>query len=162
MKAKKITVALFLCLALSICAFTMLQLVNAKATKTTFVTTLAWAPGASPPNDFEAGQTLHRRNRITIFNITETDNSLFNGNMTRVVNFNRNNNKEITQRWGTFEIVLEGVLLWKGTWTGRAVEGTTTENYVGHGVGALDGIQIRFTLTSPGGLVTGFILNTHG
>ena len=162
MKANITIVALLLCFALVLCVSLLLPLAEAKAEKATFVSTLAWAPGASQPIDFEAGQTIHRRDRTTILNIIETDNSLFNGYMTRIVNFNRNNNKEMTQRWGTFEIFLEGVLVWKGTWTGRAVEGTTTENYVGHGVGALDGMQIKFTLESPGNLVTGLILNTHG
>ena len=160
MKNKKTTIALLLCLALVLCISSTLQLANAKATKSQFTGKLAWAPGASPPVDWDAGQTTHRRDRITILSITETDNDWFNGNITRVVNFNRNNNKQFTQRWGTFEILSEGVLLWKGTWTGRASEGTT-ENYVGHGVGALKGLQIKFTLQTPGNLITGFILNPH-
>jgi len=160
MRGKKITVSLLLCLMLVLCIFSMLQLANAKATKTQFTGKLAWAPGASLPIDWDAGQTTHRRDRITLFDITETDNDLFDGTMTRIVNFNRNNHKEFTQRWGTFEIVSDDVLLWKGTWTGRAAEGTT-EEYVGHGVGALKGLKIKFTLEIPGGFVTGFILNTH-
>jgi hypothetical protein len=160
MKTKKTTITLLLCLALVLCINSTLHLANAKATKNLFKGELAWAPGASPPTDWEAGQTTHRRDRITFLTIIETDNDWFNGIMTRIVNFNRNNNKEFTQRWGSFEIVSEGVLLWKGTWTGRASEGRT-ENYVGHGVGALKGLQIKFTLQAPGNFATGFILNPH-
>jgi hypothetical protein len=159
MEPKKTIVALLLCLALVLCVCSTLQPANAKATKSQFTGKLAWAPGASPPADWDAGQTTHRRNRITILSITETDNGLFNGNITRIVYFNRNNHQEFTQRWGTFEIVSEGVLLWKGTWTGRSSEGTT-ENYVGHGVGALKELQIKFTKT-PGNFVTGFVLNPN-
>ena len=160
MENRKNIIALFLCLTIVLCVVSTLQSASAKVMKSEFTGKLAWAPGASTPVDWDAGQTTHRRDRITFLSITETDNDLFNGNVTRVVNFNRNNNKEFTQRWGTFEIVSEGVLLWTGTWVGRASEGTT-ENYVGHGVGALKGLQIKFTLQTPGNFVTGFILNPH-
>jgi hypothetical protein len=161
MKAKKSTVAILLFLALISCASPALQLANAKAAKATFSGTLAWAPGSSTPIDFDAGQTTHRRNRITLFTIIETDNSLFDGTITRVVNVNRNNQKEFAQRWGTFEIVLDDVLIWEGTWTGRNDGNSQTENYVGRGVGAFDGMQLRFSLESPGLFVTGYILSTH-
>ena len=161
MKAKKITIAILLCLALISCASPTLHLANAKASKVTFSGTIAWAPGSSTPIDFDAGQTTHRRNRITLFTITETDNDLFDGAMTRVVNVNRNNHNEFAQRWGTFKVILDDVVIWQGTWTGRNDGNSQTENYVGRGVGAFDGMQLRFTLESPGLFVTGYILSTH-
>jgi hypothetical protein len=159
-KVRKFTVALLLCLTLVLCASTMLQPANAKATKTQFTGKISWAEGASDPVDRYAGQTTHRRDRMVPFNIIETDSDLFDGTLIRIANFNRNDHKGFAQRWGTFEILSEGVLLWKGSWTGRASEGRT-ENYVGHGVGALKGLQIKFTAEFPGIFVTGFILNPH-
>ena len=161
METKKTIVALLLCFTLVLYISSTLQPANAKATRSQFTGKLAWAPGASPPADWDAGQTTHRRDRITLFNITETDDDLFDGNMTRVVNVNRNNHKGFAQRWGTFEIVLDGVLMWEGTWTGRNDGNSQTENYVGRGVGTLDGMQLRFTLESPGLFVTGYILNPN-
>ena len=169
-KVTKFTVALLLCLTLVLCASTMLQPANAKATKTQFTGKISWAEGASDPVDRYAGQTTHRRDRMVPFNIIETDSDLFDGTLIRIANFNRNDHKGFAQRWGTFEILSEGVLrtfrvvflyqFWKGSWTGRASEGRT-ENYVGHGVGALKGLQIKFTAEFPGIFVTGFILNPH-
>jgi hypothetical protein len=162
MKARKFTVALLLCLTLVLCASTMLQPANAKATKTQFTGKISWAGGASDPVDRYAGQTTHRRDRMVPFNIIETDSDLFDGTLIRIANFNRNDHKGFTQRWGTFQIFSNDVLLWEGTWTGRAAEGSRTENYVGHGVGDLKGLQIKFTAEFPGISVTGLVLNTHG
>jgi hypothetical protein len=162
MKARKFTVALLLCLTLVLCASTMLQPANAKATKTQFTGKISWAGGASDPVDRYAGQTTHRRDRMVPFNIIETDSDLFDGTLIRIANFNRNDHKGFAQRWGTFQIFSNDVLLWEGTWTGRAAEGSRTENYVGHGVGDLKGLQIKFTAEFPGISVTGLVLNTHG
>jgi hypothetical protein len=158
MKVKTIVVPLLLFLTLTVTTSAILQTVSAQAIKTEFSADFSWG-GGGPFQDRIAGQTTHRRKRTTYLIIEESDQPLFNGTLVRIVNFNRNNRRGISMRWGTFEVVMEDVLLWKGTWTGKAREGMTTENFVGHGVGDLKGMRIKFTRMGTLG-VTGFILET--
>lgn len=160
MKGKITVVAILLFLTFATSTSAMLQTVSAKAMKTEFSAEFGWG-GGGPYLDRIAGQTTHRRDRTTYLIIEESDQTLFDGTLVRMVNFNRNNRRGISLRWGTFEIVLDDIVLWRGTWTGKAVEGITTENFVGHGVGDFKGMHIKFTRMSNL-VVTGFILDTHG
>lgn len=158
MKVKIIVVTLLLFLSLATATSAILQTVSGKTVKTEFSAEFTWG-GGGPSQDRIAGQTTHRRNRTTYLIIEESDQPLFAGTLVRIVNFNRNNRQGIAMRWGTFEVVMEDVVLWTGTWTGKAREGITTESFVGHGVGDLKGMQIKFT-RMENLVVTGLILET--
>jgi hypothetical protein len=167
MKNKKIIHLILMVSILCICTSTLLPLVGAKATKSEFTGTATWA-GGDTYTEWVAGKTTHRRNRNTYFTISSEGNDLDGSTLVRNVNFNRNDHRNVVQRWGKFEIILDQVVLWRGSWSGyRDSNGEREESFVGHGVrGDLVGLKIKFTMTDldsgiPGLDIFGSVLNPN-
>ena len=140
-------------------------LVAAKAVRTEFSGVRYLVPDVNPiepGTQWNSDEVAHMRDRLTAWRVETNDPRVF-GTKYFVVNFNLQLPEKTGlclakgPMWGTFTLVpdlyctewdedicVDWTGAWEGTYTGYwDGEGYAYQNYVGHGTGELEGLQIR-------------------
>ena len=117
-------------------------------------------PGQWPPTPCPPGSRIQLRGLVRVWSDSMTDPRA-SGTNTTTENWSFDENL-VGPMWGTFRLDVSPDSFWEGIWTGEWKTTSGKTRVVGHGGGALEGLQIRYECDYPsgaGGTCTGQILD---